>query len=444
MAAVLALVAWLHPGRSDRVLRHAVTIGMTIALVALFIYGLRLVRGGARFDRRIALSGFVVLALVALVVPPFQSSDLYAYGQIGWLQAEYGLNPYAHVPMDFGLDGRDPMFTRTWRDAPCVYGFLFAHVAHGIAWWGDGDPELTLLLFKIFSALTWLAVGALVARELARREASERHRALFWLLWSPFVVLQGVANGHNDGLFALFLLLAYVAARSRHPVGVLPALACAALIKLIAIAVAPFAFVYLVRRVGVERTVGHALLALTLAAGLSMPYTLDLAVFQWDGIRAQLAEPSYSLISAVTDTYAAALGSLEGTWFAPDRFQSALQLMALAAFGVWVVVRLVRAARAAAYGADDMLRDTVLVLFALIIFASAKFFPWYLLMILPAALVLPREDRVREAVLWLTVSWMLVFTGVGKARILDALLMTAVPLVLLHRRHARMDESPAA
>ncbi|MDJ0976514.1 MAG: hypothetical protein QNJ98_18795 [Planctomycetota bacterium] len=442
MAGVYLLVWALHPGRADRVLRHAVTIGMTLALLALFVFGLRLIARDTEARRGWPLRGFVVLAFVALVVPAFQSSDVYAYGQIGWLQTHYRVNPYTTTPADLPAAEADPMFTSTWRDAPCIYGFLFALVARAVAWAGSGDPQVTIYLFKLLSALVWFAIGAVLFAVLARERPATVSRSLYWLLISPFVVLQAVANGHNDGLFALFLLLAFLAARADRLIWVLPALALATLVKWVALVTVPAALVFLVRRQGWGRTLGQAHLALLLTALIAAPYVLDIGAFDWDGIQAQLAQPSYSLLAAVGDVYATVVPQDAGSWFAPERFVQALQLMALLAFLCYLVVRLLRSLRAEAYDADAFVEDGVVLLFALIVFASAKLYPWYFLMLLPSVFLLPRHHIVRAMLLALTLSWMLVFTGVGKARILDALLMTALPLAFVAWRRRQNKPVP--
>lgn len=434
MGIVLGLVAWLHPGRSDRVLRHIVTGGMTLSLLALFLVGWRRIRGGAPFPWPVAAACFVFLAAVAVFVPPFQSSDVYAYGQIGWLQHAYDANPYAVVPADLEAAADDPMFTETWRESPCVYGFLFAHLAHGVAALGDGDPARTLRLFQILGAVVWLAVAALLARALP---TTGRPAALYWVLVGPFFVLQGVSNAHNDGLFALFLLVAVLAARRGRPLAVLPALAMATLVKWIAVVAVPFALIHLARRHGAARTLASLGIALLLAGAVSAPYLADVADFDWAGIQAQLSQPSYSLIAALIDTYAWAASGLADTPFSADSVGRALALLALFAYFAFLAVRCLGALRQETYDAAAFTRDVVLAFFVLLFLASAKFFPWYLLMIVPVAALLDDDDPLRRVLFVFTLTWMFVFTGIGKARILDAVVMTLVPLVLVLRYEMR-------
>ena len=159
MAAVYLLLAWLHPGRGQRVLRHALMLGTTFSL--LILYGIagnqiRVLSGSAR---RLVLSGFALLAMCALLAPAFHSSDVHAYAQIGQLQSAYGSNPYVTVPSDIPDWRADPVFAETWKDSACVYGFLFAHVTNVVSWLGAGDPERIALLFKLLAAALLCLIG---------------------------------------------------------------------------------------------------------------------------------------------------------------------------------------------------------------------------------------------------------------------------------------------
>ena len=444
-AGIYLLVAWLYPGREQRLLRHALTIAMTAALLLTYACGLGQVRRSLGSTRGVLIGGFLILAAAALWIPPFQSSDLHAYGQIGWLQAGHGANPYVTVPSDLPDWRSDAMFTRTWKDTPCVYGFFFAHVTKVVAWAGGGDPMRTMLLFKLLGIALLGGIGVALWRWLHEQPGPHADRALVLFLWSPFLLLQFVSNGHNDLLFAAFLLVALRAARRERWWVVLPALTLAVLVKLVALVLFPTALVLLVRRWGGARACGALLGALLLGGVISLPYSLAWSEFRWAGIQAQLATPSYSLVALLADLWATLAHPFETLRGSIGPVTAALQGLFLGAFLVFFLVRLRRAWRRTDYGSAAFLEDAVALLFALIVLASGKFFPWYLGMFLPAALLLPDRHPLRRMSVLLTISWMLVFTPIGKARMLDALLMTALPLLLywIHERSKGRGRSPA-
>ncbi|MET0477118.1 MAG: hypothetical protein ABW222_04085, partial [Actinomycetota bacterium] len=55
-------------------------------------------RRGRRPSWALLLAGVAVLHLLALLVPPVASKDVYAYSFYGKVQTEYGANPYLSFP----------------------------------------------------------------------------------------------------------------------------------------------------------------------------------------------------------------------------------------------------------------------------------------------------------------------------------------------------------
>jgi hypothetical protein len=72
-------------------------------------------------------------------------------------------------------------------------------------------------------------------------------------------------------------------------------------------------------------------------------------------------------------------------------------------------------------------------LLALICFASAKFNAWYLLTLLPLATLLPPHGKTARLMYYLSLAQLLAFTPLENVHILNALLLTGVPVWLSHR-----------
>jgi hypothetical protein len=431
-AVVYGLVSWLYPDRGERGLRHAVSWSMVLALGGLHLAGAREVRRWGAGGAGLLVGAFLVFAVAAAPVRPFHSTDVYAYVNVGWMEVRYGRNPYLTTPQEVPGMREDPMVTWIWADRPCTYGFAFAHLSRLVVRLGGGDLERTVLWFKALGALSLLLVALAVARLFPRFGNPEER--LFLLLWSPFFVLQFVSNAHNDLLQTLCVVLAMAAAERGRGWAVLPLLALGALVKVTALAVAPFALVFVVRRHGWRTATVGVALSVLVGLVVSWPYVLDLARIRWREAAGPFETPWLSLQAAVGYAYeslAHAVPWLEGT---AGGVRLALFLAATLAFLGFAAVRFFRAWRSARYEAEDLLLDAVLVLFVGIVFASSTFVPWYLAMFAPLAFAMPEGHALRRASFWLTMSWLFVFTALGRARVADALLMTALPLVLLHRR----------
>jgi hypothetical protein len=440
LALLYALYAAAFPDREQRVLRHLFGWGGTLLFLLLWWCGARQIRtleARAAVPWRLLVGFFVLFALLAAAIRPFHSSDLYAYVTVGRLQATYDLDPYGHTAADVPGWAEDPLLSGTWKDVPCAYGFLFAALTEGVVRLGGGDLERTLLLFKLLGVLTLAACAWLTVDTMRRSGVSGRGLALFTLLWSPYVLLHFVANGHNDLLMALCVLLAFRFTLQGRWLAVVPAIIVGALVKHLALVLLPFAWILLVRRRGWTRAVLSTLAGLAIACVAALPHVAELPNARWEQIGTILTTPWNSFQAALTYSYAqlaAALPVLEGSAAAVTVAVRVLFGLAFLAFYAW---RWLRAVRRADYDAGNLVQDGLVVLFVLLCVASAAWHPWYLGMFLPAIFLLPRDHPVRELTLSIAAFQMLAFTPLAKARVLEALVMLALPMALWWRGRGR-------
>ena len=448
--AVLALLYGLYalafPDREARALRHLFGWGGTLAFLLLWLRGAQQVReleARGPVPARLLVAFFILFALLAALIPPFHSSDLYAYVNVGRLQVAYGLNPYIHTPADVPGWAADPLLSGTWKDVPCTYGFAFAQLAAACVWAGGGDLPRTLLVFKLLGILA-LALCAWLALDTMRRlDRSARGFALFTLLWSPYLLLHFVANGHNDVWMALCLLLALRWALLGRWAGVVPAILAGALLKHLAFAVLPFAWILLVRRHGWKKALLSTALGLLLVIPAAWPYVSDLGAVRWAQIGTILTTPWNSFQAVLTYGYAQLAAVLPALADSVSGVTRGVRIAFGLAFLAFYAVRVARALRNRAYDAQALVADGLLALFVLLCVASAAWHPWYLGLYLPAIFLLPRDHPVRGLTLWIAAFQMLAITPLAKARALEALVMLALPLVLWHRRRRADAAAPS-
>jgi hypothetical protein len=215
------------------------------------------------------------------------------------------------------------------------------------------------------------------------------------------------------------------------------------LVKHVAVVLMPFAFVFLVRRHGWPRAVLGTLLGAALIVPAALPYVGAWRDFRWEAIG--------GLLTSSWNSFQAVFRHLHG--FLADAFPSLapsqatvttlLRLLFLAGYAIFYGRRLGRALRHATYAAADWIEDGLAVLFVLLCVASSAWHPWYLGMFLPAVFLLPEGHWVRRLTIWLTAFQMLYFTGVGKARVLEALLTLALPMALYWWRYVRPNKQRA-
>ncbi len=202
-----------------------------------------------RLPRRIAVPAIlgvaVVLRLAALTGQPILSDDLYRYAWDGRVQVS-GTDPYRYTPSSVHLaDLREDWLwpdaegcARLLRPAGCTrinrprVHTIYPPVAQ--AWFtvvyriaGIGAHHKAWQVAGLLGDLALVGVLPTVLRAYKR---DERWTALYAL--SPIAVVEVVNNGHVDGLAALFVVLALLAAARRRPAWAGALIGAATMVKL--------------------------------------------------------------------------------------------------------------------------------------------------------------------------------------------------------------------
>jgi hypothetical protein len=188
-------------------------------------------RRGRRPGWALLVAGVVVLHLLALLVPPVASKDVYAYSFYGKVQTEYGANPYLSFPDQHPTDPWHKFWS--WRLFGPVYGPPFLLLLRLLA--GVAGPSLLtwvvlakLVLVAAELAAIWLLVRSLrapsrrrgpgnpegVPRSVGAVAAGEDPRwPLLVLGWNPMVLQSIAMSAHVDALLLLGLAAAILAHR---------------------------------------------------------------------------------------------------------------------------------------------------------------------------------------------------------------------------------------
>jgi hypothetical protein len=202
-----------------------------------------------RLPRRAAVAGViavgVALRLAALAGEPILSDDLYRYAWDGRVQVS-GTDPYRYTPSSVHLtDLREDWLwpdaegcARLQREPGCSrINRQFVHTIYppvAEAWFtvvyrvaGIETRHKAWQMAGLLGDVALIGVLPLVLRAYRR---DERWSALYAL--SPVPVVEVVNNGHVDGLAALFVVLALLAAARRRPAWAGALLGAAAMVKL--------------------------------------------------------------------------------------------------------------------------------------------------------------------------------------------------------------------
>lgn len=145
----------------------------------------------------------VVFAAVMVLATPVVVHDFWL--SVAWGdEVARGLNPYATGvahPADMGSLPLGPDIGQM------TYGPLFALTSGGTILLAGGNVMIGALLLKAVLAAAWIGTVILVRRLAAPQGPAVEALAVVLTGWSPLALFHGIADGHNDVLFILPVVL---------------------------------------------------------------------------------------------------------------------------------------------------------------------------------------------------------------------------------------------
>ncbi len=394
---LLAVFFWTAWSFKTTWIDEAIILAVTAALAGLYFWGLK-------FARRAATPAIVTFAIgvsiIGFLMPPFDSTDVFFYMATGWQQAHYRGNPYSGSP-------------------------------RVIASLGRGNFWVTLRLFN-FLNLAMHAGTALLLWKAGRLLPEGNGKVMLYLYtWNPLVVLQYLADLHNDVIVAFLVVLAAYLVLKDRPMWSLPLLVAAGLIKYVTLVLTPFAFIFLVRHKGWREGVRALLLSAALTVVTAAPYISEAPLFKYRSIWAQITESSGSLHAFGVYSFR----SFGKVWpslanFLPS-FAVVTQIALWVVFAGFVIRELRVTWRDKSEEPLVMIQRWSSILFALIFVASSQFYAWYIGMVFPLALLTHRKTIVTDAVILLSGAHLLSFTFLRRKAIGYFLIATALPVLYL-------------
>jgi hypothetical protein len=268
-------------------------LGTSAAFLALFLLyylGYRLCRKqNSRRLWAVVMIGALLFALVNFFVHVFTTTDLYDYIAGGRITGVHGGNPYLQAPNHYP---DDPFMEQAaWRDAPSIYGPLWQTISGLIGLLAGNWMWTNVLTYKWVALASYLVSTVIVAATLDRVAPDRALSGTLLFAWNPLILMEGVANAHNDTLMIALLLgslwvLAQTLptqARASNPLGrawgllfgglALLLLGMAVLVKVVPIMLfPPFLMLLLFREKGSRRKLGLGLLLLVPVALVFFQY----------------------------------------------------------------------------------------------------------------------------------------------------------------------------
>ena len=176
---------------------------LLFVVFGFFIYNLYLASKD-RVSVKYIMTSAVVNVLILIFAYPFLSSDLFNYMFDAKIITHYHLSPYTHRPLDFPQD--DWIRFMRWVHRYSPYGPLWLGVSIIPSFLGFGKFVLSFFTFKITIAVFHLINTYLIFKTLTYLKSKQTLLGTAFYALNPLFLTEGVANAHNDVVFATFLL----------------------------------------------------------------------------------------------------------------------------------------------------------------------------------------------------------------------------------------------
>ncbi len=348
-------------------------------MFALYWLAFTAIRWGKRpFSLSAILLSTCLFAIILWQTYPFNATDVYRYVLRGRIQSTYGESPFATSPNQFP---DDPFadFAGEWADASSPYGPIW-EVSAGLLTRLSGENLLAgLLLFKGLAVLTFLINTILIWLLLAPQKTAVRAAYTLLWAWNPALLLIFIADGHNDGLMIMWLLLGLFISRRGHPTAGFLVMLLAPLTKPIGVIALPFFFLATLRTLPNWSARGKFALSISLGA-----VGLILISFLPFGTPLDLAERLVQEIAAVPGFSVAVMLLFIASLFGQPITQTLLNTIGLiftitAVFiGIWLLWRTWQG-RSPLRSTADIFGTYMLQALSFRIWYAAWPFPWLLL-----------------------------------------------------------------
>jgi len=390
-AALYVVVALCEPAVTSHAHRHAALLGYTTAIAGLFgVYGALLremqhVRSPAA--TRLGFAAPLLFQLAWLAIPPRLSIDVLSYIADGYLW-RLGLNPYTHASREIAATSYAAgLAAYGWRPVHNIspYGPLWmlielAVTRHTIS------LSTSIVLMKALALSANAMIAATVFATVDRgSDGPPLATMLYW--WNPLVIMECAAEGHNDAVMVLLVMLGLSSITRHRPVRGIMGMAAAVVVKYLPALFGGPVLVYLWRTSDRRRFARTMIIAAPLVIVLAVrayaPLWAGHDTFRGVHIAGM---PTFGpgTSGAVFRVVASAVGSAR-----------AAKYLALGSAAFLLAV--VAASSRRVHGRETLFGACATVALAYVLVAAPRYWSWYVVM--PAALLAVSPTRANIALI---------------------------------------------
>ena len=322
----------------------------------------------------------IILSLPFLITYSVLTGDVFAY--VANIKVSALGNPYVLTPAYLGNDLILKLVDPAWHSWPSAFGPLW-NIFSKLVGYITQRPDIFILIIKTLS----LAALCFCVKILAKKT---QPALLVLFAWSPIVLVEAVADAHNDIFIALGLVLALY--WLKKPIKSSLALGASIALKYIPILALPAILLnYQKSRKDIGKYIFFSLAVVIITL---TPFWAGMNTFRGLGLQSGLFFPPIFFPQSILyyGSYFFAGGN-----FNPEVFARTIGLVIFLGIFVYILYRL-RQKRL------ELVEAVFFTLAAYLFFAAAYVQTWYLLWLLPLVLFLEKPKAVKYTAI-LSIVW---------------------------------------
>jgi Gpi18-like mannosyltransferase len=350
----------------------------------------------------------VVITLAVVTVPIGTFDPFYYFGAAQGELTQH-INPYIQ-----GFIRNNPFATQfNYGELGGIMYFpLWLQVSKLTAGLAHGNIVIAVYLYKILATIFLLLSAAMLVLVSRVLKLSDPAKVALAFLLNPFMIFEFAVNGHMDSFMIFFILSSmYFVLRQDLVIGA-GLLALGVLVKITAVLVAPFLFLFYLNRIRHDyRTIGvkiitAGLVGLIIIMAMFWPYWEGLQIF--DGLRWQARWINNSVFAFFHTILAISVRIVgQAGWvdhLIPRFLQIGLAIVFLIeifrviGMGYRIVIKRIDFAN------NQIIEGMVWFVYMYLLFFQRSYLPWYASLLLVLAVLLPEKSVIRRSVIILTVT----------------------------------------
>lgn len=273
---------WFHLARMSSVSRMWLFVFLMLALTAMWLAAIYLVRRDERRSTAVLIAaGFGLLALLFVFAPAFQSKDVFNYAFYGRVMTVYHLNPFLLIPHARPHDILYPLVG--WKYNASVYGPVFNYLSWIVSRIARDNIAANVLGFKVMAFAGYAACLPLVYWLAKSVSPGKENMALVISAWCPILVMHILGGAHNDAIMVALVLAGHLLYRKGYLLPGIVIVLLAALVKIVAVlALAPLLVLYIRDKPGarLKRIAAAGVACISVTVLLYLPFLQTLKIFK--------------------------------------------------------------------------------------------------------------------------------------------------------------------